>query len=268
MKILYPNGKTKALTFSYDDNQIHDRRLIEMLNHYGLCATFHLNSGMIGKKDAYNEFITWDELSVLYRGHEVACHGYHHPFFRQLPLGELQYEILEDKRCLEKAVKYVVRGMSYPFGDYSEETIRIARALGIEYSRTVAATNNLWWPEDFMRWHPTCHHNAAFHDNGLIEGFVNCSGYPNLPLLYIWGHSFEFEREQTWSEMDQLCSRLSGKDEVWYATNIQIKDYICAVRALVFSADQQIVYNPSAVDVFFEYEGSQKVIHAGETFLF
>ena len=49
MDFLYPGWKKKALTFSYDDGQIYDRRLVEIFNRYGLKGTFHLNSGTVGK---------------------------------------------------------------------------------------------------------------------------------------------------------------------------------------------------------------------------
>ncbi len=44
--VSYPNGKSKALTFSYDDGMKHDRRLVELFNRYGLKGTFHLNGGL------------------------------------------------------------------------------------------------------------------------------------------------------------------------------------------------------------------------------
>ena len=40
IRLLYPGGKTKALTFSYDDGKIHDRRLVKLFNTHGLKATF------------------------------------------------------------------------------------------------------------------------------------------------------------------------------------------------------------------------------------
>ena len=50
IELCYPDWKEKAVIFSYDDGQIYDRRLVEMLNHYKLKGTFHLNSAMIGIK--------------------------------------------------------------------------------------------------------------------------------------------------------------------------------------------------------------------------
>ena len=43
----FPGGKRFALTMSYDDGQIHDRRLVEIFNRYGIRGTFHLNSASL-----------------------------------------------------------------------------------------------------------------------------------------------------------------------------------------------------------------------------
>ena len=46
-------GKNKAITFSYDDGVTQDRRLIEILNRYGLKATFNINSGLLDRPDDF-----------------------------------------------------------------------------------------------------------------------------------------------------------------------------------------------------------------------
>ena len=44
---LFPGGKRKALTMSYDDGTVHDRRLVEIFNRHGIRGTFHLNSSWL-----------------------------------------------------------------------------------------------------------------------------------------------------------------------------------------------------------------------------
>ena len=41
----FPGGKAKALTMSYDDGKVQDRRLIDIFNKYGIKGTFNLNYG-------------------------------------------------------------------------------------------------------------------------------------------------------------------------------------------------------------------------------
>ncbi len=265
MRILYPEGKTKALTFSYDDNQIHDRRLVEIFNRYGLYGTFHLNASKISINNSAEGFVTLEECEKLYKGHEISCHGLNHPFLGQLSKGKLLNELLEDKRQLEKIFKYPIRGMSYPFGEYSAAVITAAESVGMEYARTVGATRGFGWPRNFMEWHPTCHHNDLLRNKELVDGFINLPSYIDLPLFYIWGHSYEFADDNTWEEMELLCQQLSGREDVWYGTNIQVKDYICAVRGLVFSTDQTMIYNPSAITIYIEDNSILHSLLPGET---
>ena len=114
-----------------------------------------------------------------------------------------------------------------------------------------------------MRWTPSCHHNDAFE--GMAERFLNTPEYMELPLLYVWGHSFEFEREQTWDRMEQFCREISGHEDVWYTTNIEIKDYITAYRSLVLTVGADIVYNPTAVEVYLQTDTGLTSVKAGET---
>lgn len=82
IRLLYPGGKTKALTFSYDDGKIHDRRLVKLFNTHGLKATFHLNSGLLEHPGT----ISRQEAASLYDGHEVACTVFFTPSPRSFPI--------------------------------------------------------------------------------------------------------------------------------------------------------------------------------------
>ena len=46
---VFPEGKRKAVTFSYDDGQIFDVKLAEMFDDYGIRCTFNLNSPPLRK---------------------------------------------------------------------------------------------------------------------------------------------------------------------------------------------------------------------------
>ena len=51
----YPRFLTKAVTLSYDDGRDFDRKMIEILNEYGIKCTFNLNSGSL---DSSSRFVT------------------------------------------------------------------------------------------------------------------------------------------------------------------------------------------------------------------
>ena len=42
MEMLFPQGKKKTLTLSYDDGTIHDRKFVKIMNEYGIKGTFNL----------------------------------------------------------------------------------------------------------------------------------------------------------------------------------------------------------------------------------
>ena len=89
-------------------------------------------------------------------------------------------------------------------------------------------------------------------------------GYEKMPLFYIWGHSFEFERENTWPLMEQLAEKLHGAQDIWYATNGQIADYLTALRSTRESADGKRLYNPSAQPIWFVADGKVRVAEPGK----
>ena len=64
-------------------------------------------------------------------------------------------------------------------------------------------------PENFLAWHPTCHdHDEAAMP--LADTFVNSTD-EELRLFYIWGHSFELDKDDMdrWQAMEKLCAFLA-----------------------------------------------------------
>ena len=58
---------------------------------------------------------------------------------------------------------------------------------------------------------------------------------------------------------------MGGHDDIWYATNIEIVDYVNACRAVYASADGKILHNPTSIDVWADVNGKTVCIKAGET---
>ena len=253
----WKDGKKRALTMSYDDGVLQDRRLVEIFNKYGIKGSFHLNSGLLDREST----VCAAEVATLYAGHEVSAHSLTHPFLERVSSAEVVHEILEDRRLLENACGYPVRGMSYPMGTYNDEVVKLLPMLGIKYSRTTHATGKFVVPNDFLLWHPTAHHN----DERLFELLAKfqAQAYP-MPLFYLWGHSYEFDRHGNWDRIEQFCEQAGGKEDTWYATNIEIYDYVMALRALEFSADRAMVYNPTATDVWVHCNHENVKIPAGK----
>jgi len=72
-----------------------------------------------------------------------------------------------------------------------------------------------------------------------------------LQLLHVMGHSYEFDQGANWEIIEEFCSLMSGHAALWYATNIEIVDYLRAARAVRSSVDGTMLYNPSGLEVWF-----------------
>ena len=254
----FPEGKHKVLTISYDDGKAADRKLVEIFNCYGIKGTFHLNSGLMGMGDR----IPKEEVLRLYEGHEVSTHTVTHPTIARSPKEQLIEEIMDDRKNLENIVGYTIRGLSYPNGSYNQLIKEMLPFLGIEYARTVQSTGNFSIPDDFMEWHPTCHHNRNLLK--LAEEFVQLHKKQYLYMMYVWGHSYEFDQDGNWDLIENFCDYIGNRDDIWYATNLQIVDYIKAFQNLKFSANSHFVYNPSAMSVWLSVDEQIVEIRAGE----
>lgn len=260
-RMLFPQGKRKAFTLSYDDGITQDRRLIAMLDKYGVKATFNLNPGLFGregtvaagKKEVPHIKVTAEEAARLYAGHEVAAHGQYHSCMVGMDCARCVEEILESRKALEKLMGRPVTGFAYAFGAYDQTTLDAVAACGIAYGRTITSTHKFEIPGNFLTWDPTCHHDDEKVFD-LAEEFLSDGFYFSLlspaKLFYVWGHSYEFDQCDNWDHMEKLVKMVAGRDDVWYATNGEIQAYTQAYRRLVYSADGETVYNPSAIPVY------------------
>ena len=231
----FPGGKFKVLTLSYDDGKLEDKRLVDIFNKNGIRATFNVNSGLT-------------DMPII-----------HKP----------------------------VRGMALPNGAGNKLITSIAADLGIKYIRPatdqyavvksaleyandcegpilLGDENGFSMPTDYMNWIPTCHHNHNLVEFG--KRFMKLTKKQYLYMMYVWGHSFEFERNNNWEVMEEFCEMIGHRDDIWYATNIEIVDYNEAFDRLQIFADNEYIYNPSACSVWVAVNNVRVIeIPGGET---
>lgn len=266
--LTYPNWKRKALTFSYDDAQAADRRLVKLLNKYGMHGTFNINSK--GRTQSIPQDVqrdsegnplcnvTLDELEALYEQHEVALHGAQHETYSSVPWPVILQDIYRDKESLEKVLKRIIRGFAYPCGASSKtpEADTILSAFNVVYARlTIPPPKEIFaLPTDFLSWQPTSHHNGNIAEIG--KQFLEAIPGKEPLLCNIWGHSFEFDGLKNWNIIEDFCAQMAGNDEIWYATNIDICEYISAARKLMWSLKGDSVTNPTSTTIYGLVDGS------------
>lgn len=271
MFMRFPKGRAKALTLSYDDGTEQDIRLIRIMNQNGLKGTFNLNSGRFAPEgtvyppEEFHRKMTVRQVKEVYTdsGHEVAVHGLTHPFLEKLPESMAMWELLKDRENLENTFRTIVRGMAYPFGTCNDTVVECLKKVGLVYGRTTISNHSFDIPADWFRLQATCHHNDP-ELMPLVRKFIEEMPAREPWMFYLWGHSFEFETGDNWEVIEEFAAFAGGHEDVWYATNIQIHDYVQAYWRLEFSVDGRQVYNPTVTELFFEKDGEKYSILPGE----
>jgi peptidoglycan/xylan/chitin deacetylase (PgdA/CDA1 family) len=220
----------KALTLSYDDGVEQDRKLVEILNRYGIKATFNLNSGIqSGAGGWVNKDINGQDVSIrrmnvrglkeLYAGHEIAVHGLTHPHLENLDEESIRNELEQDKLNLERIFGTPVLGMAYPFGSYNDGVIKILASCGLKYGRGVKSSYSFDVPAELLTYQPSCHH-ADPRLMELAERFISLK--PAVPqVFYVWGHSYEFDTGHNWPVIEDFCRLMANRGDIFYAVNAQ-----------------------------------------------
>jgi peptidoglycan/xylan/chitin deacetylase (PgdA/CDA1 family) len=262
MKFLFPGGKHKALTFSYDDGETYDIKLAQILRSHGMKGTFNLNSGTLAETEG-GKYVSKYKLAEIYEGHEIAIHGVEHKNLLDMTDEEVAIELMVDRQNLEKLIGKPIHGMAYAFGAFDERIMKIAQTVGVHYSRTVRENHFFDIPRNFLAWDATCHHNNDLINHG--KRFLEVPEWRELSLMYVWGHSYEFGIPNDWSVIEEFTDMMQGQDSIWYATNGEIYDYITAMKRLEFTADGCWVKNPTSTEIWYRgKENAPTKIGAGE----
>ena len=226
------NGKTKAITFSFDDGVTQDIRLIEILNKYGLKCTFNLNSEFLGLegtldrngKTVRHDKIPSNKVKEIYKGHEIAVHTLTHPFLPSCDEKEIIRQVETDRQNLSELCGYEVVSMAYPCGGENNDD-RVAEIIrnntGVKLARGIESSYSFGPQDNLLRFKPTVYYVEECFEE-IVDKFLALET-KEPSLLYIWGHSYEMDAEYiTWEKFEQICKKLAFKDDIFYGTNKEV----------------------------------------------
>ena len=253
VKMLFPGGKTHAVTLSYDDGVIYDERLVGMLRESGMKGTFYLNSGGFAPEEGTsNTRMTREQCLRVYDPAvcEIAMHTVHHTQLNAVPGSVAAAEVLLDRIALEKIFDRPVHGLGYPVSQYPDALFPMFRQLGVFYARGGDATKEFELPDNFMKWMPTCRHASPDLPDVCDAFLAKQICYTGPFVFMLMGHSYEFENSGNWYVMENFLKKMRGHDFIWYATCLEIYECRRNFERLEFSADGKRVYNPSAAEVW------------------
>jgi peptidoglycan/xylan/chitin deacetylase (PgdA/CDA1 family) len=197
----------------WDDGNLDDIRLTELLRKHGATASFNLNPGLM-RSERYSGWkykdtkavwkLTKDEAPAVYQGFDIANHSLTHPHMTKIDDAQLAREIHEAKDQLEQWFGKQVPGFVYPFGDHDARVMDAVRAAGHTYARTCHNALDVMQVPDRMAQPSSRFHLAAdFWDE--FDRVRATDG-----VFYFWGHSYEFITEDDWQAFDAKLTRINA----------------------------------------------------------
>lgn len=202
---------SKIFIISFDDGTVWDGPLVQLLNKYGMRATFNLNSGLEDFVWYYDDRFPVRRQRLRdtleqYRLHEVASHTRTHPWLNSLTPPQLSREVGEDCAALKEIFGLSQIGFGVPFTACGQREIRIIRKY-VRYIRLSAFSDSFAPPED--PWHIPIH--GLYNDPDIREK-IALFAQNSLPvsLFVMAGHSYELEALDHWDYMEQLLKYIQS----------------------------------------------------------
>ncbi len=125
----------KVVILNFDDGRKSQYTQAKpILDKYGFKATFYVVCNYIGKKDGYMD---WNEIETLHKeGHDIGSHSMNHLRLETLSKKNVEYEVGQSKRCLQKH-GINATSFAYPFnGGSDDKTVVDIVAKYYEFART------------------------------------------------------------------------------------------------------------------------------------
>lgn len=122
------------VSLSFDDGNPSDLEVaLPALLARGLIATFFIVPSWLGTPG----FIAADDVVALTRaGMTIGHHGLEHRVWPELTSGELEREVDEGRRALERLTDAEIATLAFPFGAYDEHVLAWLRSRDYEHAYT------------------------------------------------------------------------------------------------------------------------------------
>jgi len=216
------------VTTSWDDGDILDERVADMLDRHGLRGTFYL------ARNHRQERLSEPSIRRLATRHEIGAHSLTHPNLTRLDRAGKTQEIAGSKSWLEDVTGESVTMFCYPLGQFDDETKDVVISAGFRGGRTtgqfaVEPHQDRYAIRTTLQVHPALLRHGTIGDlsryflrQGAARGsaalwlgtsmFFGWSRLANRLLadaarddshvFHLWGHSWEIEEHGMWRACD------------------------------------------------------------------
>lgn len=232
-----------VVTTSWDDTSKMDLKLCELLEKYGIKATFYAVSNWIGEK------ISADELRHISEAHEVGAHTLSHAMLTRVGKEVAREEILGSKSSLERIIEKHVTSFAYPYGFYRREHVEIVKEAGFLCARTT----KLYFIEIDNPFETNVTMYAAPHKIRDFKGLTRLfrqtpktifkiyalkkwnklgkmmfdSFLKRGGVFHIFGHAWQIDQYKGWARLEDLLAYIAFRNNIKYLTVTNcVKDVI------------------------------------------
>ncbi len=239
------------VTTSWDDGDILDKRLVDLLNRYGVKGTFYIT------KNYRPERLSDAEIREISKTHEIGAHTLTHFDLRSLSPEKQKGEVAESKKWLQNILsvekKLDVEMFCYPKGFYNESAVRAVREAGFIGARTtnlgfISIQSDSFHMNTTVQVYPFPFrklNKEKFYWRKILEPLrqraptLMAIGIPILSMsswlsmakatfdisvkngevFHLWGHSWEIEKYGMWNDLEKFIRYIANRKECEYVTN-------------------------------------------------
>ena len=142
-KIELPN---KPLIITFDDGYYSNYEYIyPILQKYNLKDSIFIVNDKIGQEIDGIKYLGWDECLEMQNSGlvEIFSHSKRHVFYDRLPVREVRDDVIASYKLIEEHLgKQDLKVFAYPYGAYTNETVRTLKNNGIDFQVYDLGINN------------------------------------------------------------------------------------------------------------------------------
>ncbi len=224
------NEPRVTATFSWDDGHPLDLRIARLFNKYELSCTFY-----VPKINSENlpTLSSLDLRNLSLDNFDVHSHTLNHIYLENLPSNQQASEIRLGKKYVEDCTGKENHIFCYPGGKYTHRTIELVKEAGFKYARTIDmgfayaySSDNYLMPTTVIiapltnfqiikhsikryslrRALDILKFNRTILNNTWLE--KEPTNKSNVKSYHFWGHSWEIEKYDLWSNLEFLLQSL------------------------------------------------------------
>lgn len=136
----------KPIIITFDDGYYSNYEYIyPILKKYNVKASIFIITDRVGKEIDGIKYLGWNECLEMQNSGlvEIFSHSKKHVFYDKLPVREIRDDVKESYEIIEKNLgKKDLKVFAYPYGAYTNETVRTLKNNGIDFQIYDIGINN------------------------------------------------------------------------------------------------------------------------------